>query len=922
MALTSYHKIYNVSATLNQAAAWQESSVPNATTALAIYGPELTSSTGVALGASLTWGKLLVTNPAGTNNNIAATAGATLTLTPTDAEAAGVGFEFTSAGTSSLGLNCAVALGSDQTWQFSSGRFLNLGGALSGAYNLTLQGNGRLTASAANTYGGAGKTTKLQSGAYAISGSTTAFGVAATTVDIGDGGFYDNNGFGVAPVQTQFRATGLGTYYVSGSTYTRYTAIAFGPSAQFPSSKTLTLYGTNVALSLYGGNIAATITGGTSDYIELSASGSLSGFTNTLNDFTATGGVRISSLAISTLASNNFGYNVGATDAADTAALGNAANAVRVMPSGRLYSAPAGGVTRTISRTVSLDGTPVTGDVNIQNGSSSATAVLAFAGDVTFSNTPTTGGEVKVDTGGSVISFQKTISGTGGLRLASATAVVAFESAQAGAFSSWSGALTAPNSATIQYGNGYATLTNALVTTGSGSNATVFVNKLAQNIALNHSSYTFADDVVFRALNSGYEFSLGTGAITGTSGTVFIAGTGVTLKLANPINSQLVFGKTSDLGTVVVSGTNTRSAGTIGWQYGSLHLNSAGSLGSGSAAADAFVLTGTPGTLDNSSGGTVVLTNGGGKTLNANFTWAGSNSLDLGAGLVTWNAARTFTFDSSGGTGTLKFPGATNTSTATLPWNIGGSTAGAKQRLTLGGANVSLANTTATNQHAVTAGYFRIENNDGLGAAATTTAWWVGATNAGTPTTGSALELAGVTTPNTKNVNLYGTGPNSDGALIGASGTSTFQGSISVPNVAGARIGVAAGATLTLDGAGIYPNLNPAVANTPISFTAGAGGTLNQNRVLGGGVTSNVSTVTIANGTGTVVFSRANLHTGAMTCSAGTTKITNAAATGASAGNTVTVTAGASFETTVKATFASTLTLGSSSTPAIFKVSV
>jgi hypothetical protein len=58
-----------------------------------------------------------------------------------------------------------------------------------------------------------------------------------------------------------------------------------------------------------------------------------------------------------------------------------------------------------------------------------------------------------------------------------------------------------------------------------------------------------------------------------------------------------------------------------------------------------------------------------------------------------------------------------------------------------------------------------------------------------------------------------------------------------------------------------------------------------------------------------------------MTCSAGTTKLTNVAAVGAGAGNSVTVTAGATMESAVKAVFPATLTLGNTGTPAIFKIS-
>ena len=913
----------------NTTTAWTPSGAAPTTAAdKALFNSTITA-TNTTTAATATVGQIEFANPSGATS-VTAVTGQVITLSPA-ASFSGVGINFSSAtGVTSFTISAALALASDQTWDFgSSAKTLTVGSTsnlLSGAFNLTLSGIGTFVSGVANTgLGGAGKTFKITGGIACLPTNVNALGSTSSAIDVGTNSFLD--AYTITPAQNSLRASGIGTYSVSAlpSTSRWYGAIRL---ASLGATKTLEFYGTQAAVSFYtAASFPGKLTGTVTDFIEFVCAVNTTVVSNAANDFVAPGGLRISSFNVATLASANIGYNVGATDAVagganETIVFGNVNNPVRVMPSGRLYASLSAGVTRTVSRNITFDGDPA--NTAIQNASASSSAVLAFAGDLTFSGA---GGDVEVITGGSVVSFQKTISGTGGLRLpAASVTTVEFNSSTAGAFSSWSGTITGPNSATfavVSHVAGYSTLTNVAI---SATNGIKLNNGTAGNITLAYASYnigntTAVNDFYFTASGVATSMSLGPGPVTMGDATDFVCQTAnTTIILPGNITGKLGFGNgtgASTTATYVVSGTNTRSGtGGILWAAGNLSLNSNRALGNGSAALDNVVITAT-GTLDNSSGSAVTLTNGGVKQLNASFSWAGSNNLDLGAGTTTWNAARTFTFTGAG-TGTLTVPTATTT-TATLNLNIGGSTAGAKQRLALNGTNASLAGATVANQHAVTSGYFQINNNNGLGDAATTTTWWVGATNAGTQTTKAALELAGVTTPSTKNVNLYNIGPNDDGALIGVSGTSSFGGSIAVPNVAGTRIGVKAGATLTLPGSGIYPNLNPANASTPLSFTAESGGTLNQDRVLG----ANVGTVAVTGGSGTVVFSRANLHTAAMTCSAGTTKLTHVNAAGAGAGNSVTVSAGATMESTVKAVFPATLTLGSSpSTPTVFKVSV
>lgn len=927
MALTNFSKSSTSGAALNTVASWVGGVVPNATTARAVLNTNAGTLTSASLGGSLTWGQLQVVPGTVTSTfTIATTAGATLTLTPTDVDAVNVGLDFTTA-TRNISIACLVALGSDQQWTIGdtgsviAARTLTTTGIISGASSLTLAGPGTWTQTTqVNTFGGVGKTLTIKNGTKANASSSSTFGNASNEIIVGNNGAIDFATSAITPNQTQFRITGSGNYDAFPALTGRLYGALFANA--WSNTKTVTIEGTKAVIGLYSSTFAAKITGSVTDTLEIMANfNNLMRLTFTGNDFVAPGGLLISSQSASSKASTNYSFSVGNSDGEagtdETTVFGALENTVRVLPSGRLHSAPAS-VTRTVLRNITFDGDAA--NTHMQNAGTTATSILAFAGALTLSGTATNAAEVSSSSASGGVVYTGTIAGAGALRCVTASSKVTFDSIEPSAFTSWTGQLQTPSNVVVIYQNGYETLTNSRTATGVNLYAT---NGLNSNITLAHSSYTVGGDFVVSSLSSGRTISFGVGSITASIDTNFYvenaAAVNTTVLFPGNINGQLVFGNAtvdSPTATMVVSGTNTRlgSTASVGWTGASnLSLNSAGAFGSGSAAIDAIVIQSTA-VLDNSSGSAVTLSNGGAKQLNVNFSWAGTNDLNMGSGNVTYSTDRIITFTTGGNTGTLKFPGAATTTTATSSFRVGGSTAGAKQRITLGGANASLVAATAADQHSVTAGYFRIEDNNGLGAAGTTTAWWVGATNLGVQTTKAALELAGVTTPDTKNVNLYNIGPNDDGALIGVSGTSVFSGAISVPNVAGTRIGVKSGAALTLLGSGLYQNLNPTNSGTPLAFTAESGGTLNQNRILG----SNVSTVTVTGGSGTVVFSRANLHTDAMTCSAGTTKVTNVNATGT--GN-VLVSAGATLESTVLSQFQSTLSLGtlSSASRAILK---
>lgn len=83
----------------------------------------------------------------------------------------------------------------------------------------------------------------------------------------------------------------------------------------------------------------------------------------------------------------------------------------------------------------------------------------------------------------------------------------------------------------------------------------------------------------------------------------------------------------SGTGSVTLGTNNTYNGGTT-LNAGAIHVNSATALGTG-----ALVING--GTLDNTSGGPIVLANNNTQTWNSDFTFTGSNALDMGTGAVT-----------------------------------------------------------------------------------------------------------------------------------------------------------------------------------------------------------------------------------------------------------------------------------------------
>lgn len=415
---------------------------------------------------------------------------------------------------------------------------------------------------------------------------------------------------------------------------------------------------------------------------------------------------------------------------------------------------------------------------------------------------------------------------------------------------------------TFSLRNGTAATTSTLTLGGAGDNG-------------NGVTGTASTDLLFAAGGSTFN-------ITGTNGTailnVVLAQSGTFDAVgtigANAVISGVGFGITkTGAGTLTLSGANTFSGG-LTLSTGTLNMNNAAAPGTGT-----FTING--GTITNTSGAAITLSNNNAQTWGGDFSFdgsSGSNNLNLGTGAVTLTGNRII-LNMTGATSTLTVGGAigdggngfslsrlgtgtgvlilTGNSTYSGGTTIGGGTfsvssignAGASGNLGTGGIN--LGNTTTGGTLLYTGGgettnkVFNLSGTTGGGIIDTTGATGglvlsanITATGAGTKT----LTLRGDSTGNAINGSIVdngganltrlaksGTGTWTLGATNTYSGGTTISGGVLIGNHDGAfgtgNITLTAGAiTLTLQG-GVTQNYIADTAN----LTIVAGNTINLN---------------------------------------------------------------------------------------------
>ncbi|HEX8911701.1 MAG TPA: autotransporter-associated beta strand repeat-containing protein [Humisphaera sp.] len=311
-----------------------------------------------------------------------------------------------------------------------------------------------------------------------------------------------------------------------------------------------------------------------------------------------------------------------------------------------------------------------------------------------------------------------------------------------------------------------------------------------------------------------------------------VADAGSTLTVSGNVTLGANINKTG-AGALTLSGTNT-GPGVVNLNAGTLNLNSTGAVGPGGLN----IANGT--TLNNTSAAAVTLSGNGPTNVNGDFTFAGSNNLNLGTGAVNLAGNPVVTVAA----GTL-----------TLGGVVGGASNLAKAgagTLLLSGANTYSGTTT------ISGGILRVSNGSALGTTAN------GTTQSGS----SALELDGSGGAITVNepLSINGGGISNAGALRNIAGNNTFGGPITM--VAQSRINSDSG-TLTLSNAA-------AVTATNLTLVVGGTG----NTTLSGGVALGTGGLN-KDGTGTLTLAGPNTSTGNVNVNGGTLQVTGGATLGA-----------------------------------------
>ena len=144
---------------------------------------------------------------------------------------------------------------------------------------------------------------------------------------------------------------------------------------------------------------------------------------------------------------------------------------------------------------------------------------------------------------------------------------------------------------------------------------------------------------------AGGNFTLGAGSLLGSPTFSPTAGVTLTLGALAESGTSATITKAGS-GALTLAGGNTYSGGTV-FEHGQLNINNANALGSG-------CLTIGGGTLDNTSGAAVTVATNNTLAWNGDFTFAGSNPLDLGTGSISIPAGNSRTVTVSGGTLTVE----------------------------------------------------------------------------------------------------------------------------------------------------------------------------------------------------------------------------------------------------------------------------
>jgi autotransporter-associated beta strand protein len=555
-----------------------------------LAGGELDINNAAALGS----GALTISSSGGALGNSSTAA---LTLSTNNAQNWNGNFTFVGSndlnlgtGAVTLGGNCAVTVSSNT---------LTVGGPISGSgFSLATSGSGLLTLAGTNTYSGS---TTISAGAVqfdspaSIGGSGRSVIPAANTVVAAgypiDNGFLQRLPTGVSTAFTVALAVSSSNNLDFSSTAgASLAAASLGALGNATYTGTLTPYGATYLLGGGGGALtlgANTLTG--SNTLLVGSTGNGTVIFGGTNNYTGSINVLAGTLALGVSGAIPSASNV--TISGGTLDLGG-------------YSTSAGTVT--LQSGLISDGTLSATAYVAQSGTISASLVGSVSltttgsGSVTLSGSNSYGGGTFINAGNLVFTSTAAVpGGTGNISVNNGGALNV-----AGAYSTAAGWLASNNISTASSG--------ALALTATASSEAISMSGYA-GLSLGSAGATIY-----------------TGTLMPAGSTYRLGGGGGTLTLPNDnsltgANALVVGG--GGPGTVVLAGSNGYSGGTT-LLGGELDINNAAALGSGA-------LTISGGALGNSSTAALTLSTNNAQNWNGNFTFAGSNDLNLGTGAVT-----------------------------------------------------------------------------------------------------------------------------------------------------------------------------------------------------------------------------------------------------------------------------------------------
>lgn len=722
-------------------------------------------------------------------------------------------------GTHTHTLSLGLILSGTRTVTAATGTTFVIDGTLSesgGSFGFTKSGVGSAMLTGTNTFTGAIAVNQgsLTISSIADSGTSSAAG-AGNVINIGNAGQTGTLSYtGVAAstnrtLSLAATSTGGAIIDASGSGALIFTGTFTNAGS---SNKTLTLNGAatnneiqSVITNSSGGGVLSLTKGDTGSWI-------LSG----LNTFTGAVSINRASLSVNSIADSSSASAIGA---------GTTINLGSGVQGGTLIYTGASGST---NRTVALVSTSTGGGTITNNGSGALTFTGSFsnagasAKTFTLSGSHTGANEFQstlVDSSAGALSFIKT--GTGAWTLSGVSHFTGALSVNQGTLTITSISSNGVSSAAgaggaINLGSG-TTSAGTLTYTGSGATTDRAINFAATTTGGATLNSSGSGALIFTGVFS----NAGTGAKTLTLGGSNTGSNEIRSALGNGSGSGTLALTKSDAGTWTLSAANTYS-GTTTLSAGTLILNTSSAIGTGS-------FTITSGTLDNTSGSAITLSTNNAIALNGSLAFGGTNSLNLGSGIVTiGNANRDITLN-GGSTLTIGEVQWSSVNASRVFTVNQGSGNGAK--LVLGGLQLNInADTAARNRTITGSGDVEIS---GAVANGNTFANGLIYSGSGTLTLSGASTYTGVTTVNGGTLKLSGSG-----SLTTSSSLTINAGILDV-----------GGTAATVGGALTLGNATTTVAGQTASIISSVTG---GSFTLGGNVAYNSGTTGFENGQATI----------------------------------------------------------------------